>query len=52
MDALDVALTVNGQARHGSVEPRKTLADFLREDLELTAPISGASTASAAPAPC
>jgi aerobic-type carbon monoxide dehydrogenase small subunit (CoxS/CutS family) len=29
-------LTVNGQALEALVEPRKTLADVLREDLELT----------------
>jgi carbon-monoxide dehydrogenase small subunit len=31
-----VALTVNGEARDGLTEPRTTLADFLREELELT----------------
>jgi carbon-monoxide dehydrogenase small subunit len=31
-----VRLTVNGSAREGLTEPRKTLVDFLREDLELT----------------
>ncbi len=31
-----VQLTVNGQVRQGSVEARRTLADFLRQDLELT----------------
>jgi carbon-monoxide dehydrogenase small subunit len=31
-----VRLTVNGQQREASVEPRMTLADFLREELELT----------------
>jgi len=31
-----IRLTVNGQQREGSAEPRKTLADFLREDLGLT----------------
>jgi carbon-monoxide dehydrogenase small subunit len=31
-----VALTVNGRRREAAVESRKTLADFLREDLELT----------------
>jgi aerobic carbon-monoxide dehydrogenase small subunit len=31
-----VQLTVNGTSRQASVEARKTLADFLREDLELT----------------
>ena len=33
---LDIELNVNGTPRHGSVEPRRTLADFLREDLDLT----------------
>ncbi len=33
---VDVDLIVNGVRRQGSTEPRKTLADFLREDLELT----------------
>jgi carbon-monoxide dehydrogenase small subunit len=33
---IDVELTVNGTVRHGRVEPRRTLADFLREDLGLT----------------
>src|SRR6516225_8697010 len=32
----DITLTVNGAACTGSPEARKTLADFLREDLELT----------------
>src|SRR3989441_12826113 len=31
-----VRLTVNGEPAERLVEPRKTLADFLREDLELT----------------
>jgi carbon-monoxide dehydrogenase small subunit len=31
-----IALTVNGEQRSGSVEPRWTLADFLREELRLT----------------
>ena len=30
------ALEVNGAWREGLVEPRRTLADFLREDLDLT----------------
>ena len=29
-------MTVNGRARQGMAESRKTLADFIREDLELT----------------
>ena len=33
---IDVELTVNGQQRRARVEPRKTLADTLREDLALT----------------
>jgi carbon-monoxide dehydrogenase small subunit len=33
---MDVTLTVNGESRSGTAEPRKTLADFLREDLGLT----------------
>jgi aerobic-type carbon monoxide dehydrogenase small subunit (CoxS/CutS family) len=32
----DITLTVNGVVRTGSPEPRKTLADFLRDDLNLT----------------
>jgi len=32
----DISLTVNGVPRSGSAEPRKTLADFLRDDLDLT----------------
>ena len=35
-DAVSVTMTVNGQRRHATVEPRKTLADFLREDCALT----------------
>jgi carbon-monoxide dehydrogenase small subunit len=33
---LPVAVTVNGEQRRAVVEPRKTLADFLREDCALT----------------
>jgi len=36
MAELPVAATVNGQPRRAVVEPRKTLADFLREDCGLT----------------
>ena len=32
----DITLKVNGTARTGSPEVRKTLADFLRDDLDLT----------------
>jgi carbon-monoxide dehydrogenase small subunit len=31
-----IELTVNGEQREGFAEPRRTLADFLREDLGLT----------------
>ena len=34
--ALEIALTVNGEAVRRRVEPRKSLVDFVREDLELT----------------
>jgi carbon-monoxide dehydrogenase small subunit len=33
---LELALHVNGARRQGWVEPRRSLADFLREDLGLT----------------
>jgi carbon-monoxide dehydrogenase small subunit len=36
MSTFDVELNVNGRAQKGSVEARRTLADFLREDLGLT----------------
>jgi len=36
MDETPVALTVNGRRRVVLIEPRKTLADTLREDCELT----------------
>jgi carbon-monoxide dehydrogenase small subunit len=36
MREVKVLLTVNGQAREATVEPRVTLADFLREQLRLT----------------
>jgi carbon-monoxide dehydrogenase small subunit len=36
MSALEISLTVNGEAVRQSVEARKTLVDFLREDLGLT----------------
>ena len=34
--ALDISLTVNGEQVHERVDARKTLVDFLREDLSLT----------------
>jgi carbon-monoxide dehydrogenase small subunit len=33
---VPIAFTVNGAARTGTVEPRRTLADFLGDDLRLT----------------
>jgi carbon-monoxide dehydrogenase small subunit len=36
MNERTIRLTVNGRAYEKTVEVRKTLADFLREDLELT----------------
>ena len=33
---IDATLTVNGTRYSASIDPRRTLADFLREDLELT----------------
>ncbi|WP_129782456.1 (2Fe-2S)-binding protein [Peristeroidobacter soli] len=33
---VDIALTVNGKPVTGKVEPRRTLADFLRDDLDMT----------------
>src|ERR1700719_4014014 len=33
---VDITLKVNGTTRTGSPEARKTLADFLRDDLNLT----------------
>jgi carbon-monoxide dehydrogenase small subunit len=36
MGEVSVKLTVNGQVREATVEPRLTLADFLREQLRLT----------------
>jgi len=36
IEAVSIQLTVNGTLYEGSAEPRKTLADFLREDLGLT----------------
>src|SRR5439155_26434384 len=33
---LEVRVTVNGEARAGMTEPRQSLADFLRDELDLT----------------
>ncbi|HEY2332075.1 MAG TPA: (2Fe-2S)-binding protein [Acidimicrobiales bacterium] len=35
-EPLDIDLVVNGQPRTGRAEARRTLADFLRDDLQLT----------------
>ncbi|MGH3244750.1 MAG: (2Fe-2S)-binding protein [Trebonia sp.] len=35
-DRVEVRLTVNGEPRTATVEARRTLADFLREDCDLT----------------
>ena len=35
-DPMPIELVVNGVSRSAAAEPRKTLADFLREDLGLT----------------
>jgi carbon-monoxide dehydrogenase small subunit len=34
--SIEVTLTVNGVVRSATAEPRRTLADFLREELSLT----------------
>jgi aerobic carbon-monoxide dehydrogenase small subunit len=39
-----ISLVVNGQPRDGDVEPRRMLAQFLREDLELTGTHVGCDT--------
>lgn len=36
MTTLEIELNVNGMPRRGSVEARRTLADFLRDELGLT----------------
>jgi carbon-monoxide dehydrogenase small subunit len=36
MTHRQITVTVNGAARGATVEPRRTLADFLRHDLDLT----------------
>jgi aerobic carbon-monoxide dehydrogenase small subunit len=35
-DLFDISITVNGELRTAAAEARKTLADFLRDDLDLT----------------
>lgn len=36
LDVIPISLMVNGEPCAGSVEPRRSLADFLRQDLGLT----------------
>lgn len=36
LDKRRIQLTINGKQYSGEVEPRRTLADFLRQDLDLT----------------
>ena len=36
MDEIPISVSVNGRVRRGYVEPRKTLADWIREDCGLT----------------
>ncbi len=59
MSRHEVHLTVNGEAYEVLVEPRRTLADLLREDLELTGThvgcehgVCGACTVLVDGAPC
>jgi carbon-monoxide dehydrogenase small subunit len=33
---VEIRITVNGEERSGATEPRQTLADFLRDELDLT----------------
>jgi aerobic-type carbon monoxide dehydrogenase small subunit (CoxS/CutS family) len=33
---IEISMTVNGEARQGRAEPRVSLADFLRDELDLT----------------
>jgi len=42
--AEHISLVVNGQPREGDVEPRRMLAQFLRDDLELTGTHVGCDT--------
>ncbi|MGY4648193.1 aerobic-type carbon monoxide dehydrogenase small subunit (CoxS/CutS family) [Mycobacterium sp. URHB0021] len=47
-----VQVSVNGRATEATVEPRLTLADYLRDNCGLTAPTSAANTVRAGRAPC
>ena len=35
-ERVDIQLSVNGTPRRGAAQPRRTLADFLRDELQLT----------------
>ena len=47
-----IQVVVNGISRQGRAEPRRTLADFLREDLGLTGTHVGGQYGHAARARC
>jgi carbon-monoxide dehydrogenase small subunit len=51
-NAWHLELTVNGESTPRFLRAYKTLLEVLREDLDLTAPSTAASSASAAPARC
>ncbi|ULH14609.1 (2Fe-2S)-binding protein [Deinococcus sp. KNUC1210] len=44
MTKVDVSITVNGETRQASVEPRTLLVHFLRDELELTGTHVGCDT--------
>ena len=50
-DRLPIELTVNGTRREGYVEARRTLTDFIRQDLQLTGTHAGCEPVFAEPAP-
>ncbi len=52
MHEWPVQVSVNGQPTEATVEPRLTLADYLRERCGLQARIWAASTVRAGRAPC
>ena len=51
-NAVSVSLTVNGACHHLTLDPRTTLLDLLREQLDLTGTKKGVTRVSAAPARC
>ena len=52
VELVTVTLTVNGQSRAMTIEPRTTLLDVLRENLALTGTKKHAIAVSVAHAPC